>query len=777
MINRNEKNMILEISKRFIVLFFFLFAIAALPAVSMAQEDAAAEEDVAADEEEADAEDADEEEADDEEADAEEDEYDLEPVLDIHVMAGGDLVSLDAPSYKFGEYNGVTEEGFHPNAEFKLIKENRGFYVDLRGKDLLLHNRQVYLELGQAWKYSFFVRYDQTPHMISNNSKTYHAGEGTNTLTLPASYTRGTDPSDVATALAGSIADANLELSRDDMRYGFSVPFKKLRLDFMARSETKKGTQSLGSVVGSWAPDRRGIDLPMPVDYKTDEMTTTIGYQSKAANLQLSMFSSTFTNSNTELTWDNPYNVGPKTAKTALDPNNTANKMNISGGLRLPGTTRVSFIYETGAMKQDEALLPYSNNAVQTAITTALPRATASAEIDTTTMIVSASTRPITPLTLAVRYKSYTTENKTAKDLFQYVRNDGTAQAAIDSNYALYNLPYDYIQSKIDVDATYNLFAGTNLKVSWISDGMERTYREIKKTSESTYKVGLNSQLGMLAMTRLNYAVSSRKADDAYNVANVFNAVHSAQYLATVADGSKFDNNPLLRKFDIADRDRTKYGAKVFLNPIDIASIGLFYNFWADTYGDSELGLKSTENQQYTLDFTVLPTDTITLNAYYSTEENKASQANRYILDALKDAQYNDATRDWSANHYDLVPTLGFGARMKLMDERLELDFNYTSTTSTTSIQIGAGSAHMVPTQLPDLTTSLTSYELVAKYALSDSLSLGIGYKNEEFKSEDWATKGVDPLAGIMPQVLTMTGSTPDYQGSLILLTVNYASF
>ncbi|MDH5541991.1 MAG: MtrB/PioB family decaheme-associated outer membrane protein [Nitrospinota bacterium] len=766
----NEKNMILEVSKRFIVLFFFLFAIAALPAVSMAQEEDAAEEEVVADEE------ADAEEDTEEEADAEEeDEYDLEPVLDIHVMAGGDLVSIDAPSYKFGEYNGVTEEGFHPNAEFKLIKENRGFYIDLRGKDLLLHNRRVYLELGQAWKYSFFVRYDQTPHMISNNSKTFHAGEGTNALTLPASYTRGTDPSDVATALAGSIADANLELGRDDMQYGFSVPWKKLRLDFTARSETKKGTQSLGSVVGSWAPDRRGIDLPMPIDYKTDEMTTTIGYQSKMANVRVSMFSSNFTNNNTTLTWDNPFSVGPDTAVTALDPNNTATRTNISAGLRLPGTTRVSLIYETGVMKQDETLLPYSNNSDQTDITAALPRSTAEAEIDTTTMILSASTRPITPLTLALRYKSYTTENKTTKSLFQYVRNDGTDQASVTDSWALYNLPYDYTQSKMDMDVTYNIFSRTNLKLSYITDGMERTNREIKKTTETTLKAGLNSQFGTNDFLRLNYASSSRKADDAYNTANVYNAVHTSQYIATQSD--YFDNNPLMRKFDIADRDRTKYGAKVILNPIEIATVGFFYNFWADDYASSELGLKSTENQQYSVDFAVLPTEEITLTAFYSTEENKAAQASRYILDALKGAQYNDVTRDWNANHYDLVPTLGFGARMKLMGEKLELDFNYTTTTSTTSIQIGAGSEHMVPTQLPDLTTSLTSYELVAKYGLTDSLSLGVGYKNEEFKSEDWATKGIDPLSGIMPQVLTMTGSTPDYQGSLILLTVNYASF
>ena len=75
---------------------------------------------------------------------------------------------------------------------------------------------------------------------------------------------------------------------------------------------------------------------------------------------------------------------------------------------------------------------------------------------------------------------------------------------------------------------------------------------------------------------------------------------------------------------------------------------------------------------------------------------------------------------------------------------------------------------------LPDLKTKLQTVNTSAKYKLTKNTTVGVGYQYENYKSDDWATDSVDPASTILANVLTLSGSVPDYEAHQAMLTVAY---
>ncbi len=688
--------------------------------------------------------------------------------LAITIKLGLGSVDLNNDSAKHGEYDGLTEDGVFLLGDALIDWDREGRYLSFRAKDLGLDSRQADIEGGVYGGYRYFLDYSEIPHFLSKNSKVVHDGDGTERLTLPGGFTPGVNPAAMSASLATYKRVVELDLDRTRIGGGFSIPFGKWSFEANAKREMKEGTKSIGSVVGAFGGDRRSIVLPEPVDYTTDEFTTTLGYRNRGGRLQVKYHVSNFTNKKDHLTWDVPYTgTGlPTTARTLLPPNSQSQRYNISGNMGLGATTRISGVAEYGQMKQNDSFLPYSLNS-----SAPLPRSSANAQVDTTHFMVNVSSRPITRLSVSARYKHYKTDNKTPQDTFLYIKNDGTTQASASDSFALINLPFGYTQDRITLNTTYNILRGTNVKLAYVAETMDRKYREVEKTKEDTIKLGLNSRFSPLMTARLNYSVASKKAEDDYDHKKLYEEYHTSQYLGSASDPG-FINHPEIRKFDIANRDRTKYGAKFSFFPSPIATVGLYYNFLKDDYKDTVLGLEKVENQNYTLDAVVIPNESVSIYAFYTLEIMQTRQTSRYYANPATQSQ--DTTRDWSMNQYDKVPTYGLGLNLLLVNKTLEIDANYTFSESATSIKFNAGSALAPPENMPDLKTKLSNFKLDCKYRFTNGWRLGLGYEYETYESDDWATDNLVPMSGQLPQAIAMTGSTPDYTAHIGMLYVIY---
>lgn len=700
--------------------------------------------------------------------------------LEGNVEAGGAYVDdLDSKSFKYGEYTGVYKDGAYLAGNADLSYNRDAFFLDFRGNDIGLNTKRsnsFYLDTGRYGMYKLFLGYDELPKLISNNSKTPLMGAGSATLTLPAGFVRGSATSNL-TNLSSNKKDVELSTRRKDESAGFSMNMDKLDFNISFKKDEKKGIKSIGGTLGNSGGNTRSIVLPEPVDYTTDELRASLAYTDSAAQIQFDYYLSDFSNANKYITWDNPFNVAdyPTTARTSLPPDNQHQKFSLSGGMNLPfAATRVSAIAEYGIMQQDETLLPYSNNP-NTTLTSQLPRGTADTEIDVTNLGLNISSRPMSGLELSAKYKYYKTDNKIPRTLFLYVKNDmgGASQATATSDYALYSLPYDYTQNQLKLDASYYLFSGATLKIGYDHDIIDRDYREIKTTVENTYRARLNSNLFSFAAAGIDFTYGQRRGDQ-YEESAMYDAYRSQTYIDTVTANVRFDNLPAMRKFDIADRDRTRYGANLTLFPATNTTVGLYYNYLQDDYEATTFGLLKNENKSYTIDATYSPVDSVSTYTYYTMENLKAEQGSRaYSGGATKYTQSTDPNRNWWAENDQNINTLGLGVNFGFMENKLTLGADYSYSESTGAIKFITGSS-ITATNMPDLKTELQTLKASAKYKLTKNTTLGLGYKYESYKSANWSTDNIDPASTAIANVLTLSGSVPDYQAHQAMLTIAY---
>ncbi|HZX49504.1 MAG TPA: MtrB/PioB family decaheme-associated outer membrane protein [Nitrospirota bacterium] len=710
-------------------------------------------------------------------------------ILPVISMAGGGPegtisigvgdVTLNNQSFKYGEYNGLSKNSAFLVGSADLSYGYDEFYIDFRGDQLGLNNSNFYLESGKYGRYRMFLNYDQFPRLISNTARTPFEGAGGRNLTLPAGFVKGaTTPA--MTTLESSNREVDLETEQLSKGLGFSMNlghFMDFQISFK-RSE-KDGTKFLGGTLGISGGNTRSIVLPMPLNYISDDLSAALAYSDEKGHLQFEYYLSNFTNNRDAITWENPFQVTgyPEMARTSLPPDNSHQRFNLSGGMSLPLSIQISTTLEYGIMEQNDVLLPYSINPASI-VTAPVPRRTAEAEIATTHIGVTLSAHPLSRLGINARYRYYETNNKTPRQLFLYVKNDyGGPQAAPDSEDALYNLPYDSILNQLKLDASYNLLNTTTLVIGYDNELTNRTFREIKKTKENTYRAGLRSNPSTFVKGGINYTFSSRKAEDPYSESNLYDYHHTESYIDSVSPDVRFENHPGLRKFDIADRDRTSYDTNITLFPHYTVTTGLYYNHWEDEFGNSELGLLYSKNNSYTVDTAWMPADIFSVSIYYTREDQKWKQAGRHFRDSPgtydKFTESNDTDRNWWVIHDDDVDTIGIESSLGLMENRLIVSAGYSYSESATSIRFRQG-VSLTSSELPDLSTKIQTVDFQGKYGVNDRMSLGLGLLYENFKSYDWAIDGVEPASASLANVITLSGDVPDYKVYRVMFVVTY---
>lgn len=693
-----------------------------------------------------------------------------EELLTGDITAGGEAVDISRESAKYGEYTGISHNKIHAIADANLsYKTPDSYFLDLRGKNLALEDRSVFIGGGRYGGYRLAFNYDSLPHLLSNTSKTPFDGAGGNRLNLPVGFVRSATTAGM-TNLSKNLKDVYLETKREKWALALNKSFgSEVDLKVSYEIEKKSGTKSLGGTLG-FSGD---IILPEPVDYTTGILRTSAAYTGEKAHARFEYYLSDFKNANNSITWDNPFTGAtvPVTARTSLPPSNNHQRFSLSGGVSLPYYTTVSTTAEYGIMKQDESLLPYSNNP-SSIVTTPFPRNTAKAEIDVKHFTLNLSSRPVGRLGLNAKYKYYSTQNKTPRTLALYTTNDGSgAQKTVTSSGALYNLPYDYSQNQMKFDASYYLFQGTTFKAGYDYETISREFREINKTKEDTYRANLVSQYFSYASLGANYSLASRRGEDAYNDGNVYNALHTQEYINTLPTASRFDNNPAIKKFDIADRKRTKYGTNATFFPADNTTVGLYYNYRNDVYGGSELGLKESRNHSYTVDAQYSPVNYLSFYTFYTKEDTRSHQESRSFTTV---PQASDSNRDWRATHRDLVNTAGLGTKAGLMRNKLLLNADYSYSKAVSSIAFDTGTAIAASRDMPDLKSRLQNLNLTGEYKFTTSLSAGVGYAYERYETTNWQTDGVDPGSSVIPAVITLSGSVPNYEAHKGMLFLVY---
>ncbi len=713
------------------------------------------------------------------------------PVYFSFVEGGGIYSSAD--SFKFGEYNGLEEEGFYANFNFGVslltaYDDNSTQYADFSGTNVGLDNRSLYGEYGQQGRYSVYAEYDQIPHNRLDDALTPFVGAGTNNQTLPASFS----PTATVTTqlpLQSTLNQVDVETDRYTAGAGFTwIPLENWQLRGNYHHQIKDGTETLASIFAQGGGGNlRSSILVVPVDYQFDEADVGVAYTTKQYQVDLSYHFSYFNNSEGAVNWRNPFNEGgggtgarfndPGLIATA--PDNTAHQVTLSGGYNFGATSRLSGSFSWGQMLQSDSFYNYSVNP-RFPITTLLPRGDLDGEIQTLFANLNFTTRPIRNLSLGAHYTYDDRDNQSPRDVYSRIRNDASAQAdptdPTDENNRVPR-PYSLERHKVELDADYRLTRIFKLGAGYEFEQIDRDLSEVDSTREHTGKVKLSLTPYGSTSGWIKYAFSRRTGDD-YVTNLPFVEGQTAAHIATLTFDELFENDPTLLKWYMNDRDKHDVKGNINFTPANTVSLGLTGGVSLSDYNDSttlgpSLGLRKDTRGYGTFDLGLYPTENIDTYAYVTYERIQREQNGYERNTVVTPLSVRDPGRFWDLDTIDDVYSLGTGVNIRdLMGGRVDINADYTFSYADTEIDPVGGTTLQPVFDLTHLTTRTHSFNITGDYRLRDNMKVRLAYLFEYFKTRDFSLSQVYPDS--LNNVLLLGNTDPNYTAHVGWLSFIY---
>ncbi|MBI3186239.1 MAG: MtrB/PioB family decaheme-associated outer membrane protein, partial [Gammaproteobacteria bacterium] len=535
-------------------------------------------------------------------------------------------------SYQFGDYTGLNEKGAFliGNASLRLRGEDT-HYWNIEAINLGLDSRSLSVEGGAQGHYKLTFSYDELPHYISDSTVTPFLGAGTDTLTLPGSWVRAST-TDTMTDLSNSLHAENLDTKRKRLGVGATlISDGDWQYSVNYRHETREGTKAIaGSFFFSSA------QLVMPVDYVTQQMDVAAIYTTEKLQARLAYYGSLFSDDNTSLTWDNPYAATSiDTGQLALPPDNQFHQILGSLGYQFSDTTRVTTDIALGRMTQDDDYLPATTNTTLLPIT--LPGNSLDGRVDTLNANIKLTSSLSQALRVAAAYTYNDHDNQTPQLDYTWVSTDISTNATTRSN-----LPYSFTKEAIKLNADYRFTPTTKASVGFDNATEKRTYQEVSKADENTFWAKASARIP----ANLEITAKASHAERDITGYEVLPWLTSAE-------------NPLLRKYNMADRTRELGGVRVDLVGRETYSFGVGIDYSSDDYTNSQVGLKESQEKALSVDGSVVLSEKTHIFAFANHEQIDSKQAGSAAV----------SYPDWTADNKDVVNTLGVGLKQVLIED------------------------------------------------------------------------------------------------------------
>jgi MtrB/PioB family decaheme-associated outer membrane protein len=662
------------------------------------------------------------------------------PEKGLEGSAGASVLNVSDDSARFGDYTGLDDDGLYANADAELMyRADGGYAVSVDARNLGLDSRSIALRAGRQGSWVVDLNWDEIPRRLDDTGRTIYSGLGSSSLTLPSGWVRG-DFTTEMTALEESLRDFTLGWDRETLGLGLEyVQSARLRYEVDWSYQTKQGRGlTWGNFIGT------AEDLAKPLDYETNQVDAAVIYTGDNWHIRASYYGSFFSNKDTALTWENPF-TGPDRGRSAMAPDNSYHQGQVSGAYRFAAWDSVlNASYAMGRMEQNDALLPYTINPMLPSL--ALPRESFDGEVDTTHANLRLTSRPTDRLRLMGEYRYSERDNKSGQYEWTPVQADSLVGVPF------VNPAYGFEDTDFTALAEYRLSQMLQGTVGYRWKRRERDYQEVDRNEEDIYFARLRFRpISALALSG-KVETSSRDASN-------------YQAIPTIGPGT--EQNPLLRKYYLADRDRDLVQVQADFTPAPRGSISLRYERAKDDYDESLVGLVSADYDQFSAEGNLQLWKSMVGTAYFS-RDNYESRT----VGAGSFATPNTAPPNWDGRSDDRHDVYGVALNWPgLMEGKLDLraDWMKADTTGDIRIQSPLGSPGA---PFPSLSSKLTGAAVVADYHLNPRWTLNAGWRWEEYEADDWAIDGVGPAT--IPNVLTFGGRTQDYDVHVFMLGFRY---
>lgn len=605
----------------------------------------------------------------------------------------------------------------------------------------------------------------------------------------------------VAPVLAAQPDNIDVKLQRNQTRAAFSFfpgggPWD---LGVSYFHERRAGTRTNnGAAFGFF----NVIELPEPLKYITQDFAVDGSYRGDWGSAFAVMNFNTFDDRYDTFGWDNPFRgsdstnpiaylgpyrttEGPKTGLMALPPSNKAINFKIGTTLNFGRSTRLSADGQIGRWTQNEQQLIgwTTNTAILTpgglpAVDAPLPINQLDGKINTTALNAFFTTRFGTNLRFNARYRYYDNDNKTPRTRFEegYVRFDSVWEEI-----PRITVPFGFTNNYLDTYLTYDIGTMADIEVGYKRRVIDRTFRETEQTKENIFRVAGDVRTAGGFALRAIYEFGDRTFDH-------YDAIHGEEQSFLPPHGDPA-NQTVLRRYDQADRDKTKFGGQLQWSPgSGVMTVAASYFRNKEEYDQSAvdcqgvsnaaefcaggtsnpLGLIESSYETFSLDLDYSPTTRTTLYGYYSREDIMDFQSGRQSGGTLT----FDPAFNWTSNVDTKVDTIGAGADFALVPETLFFKLMYRYQKVDGNNAFTGGESLRDPMDIADYDdTEINHLGANLKWQFTESWAASIGGFWEKYVFNDAAT---GEILNYMPGSFFLVLDDGDYNSWAALASLTY---
>lgn len=664
------------------------------------------------------------------------------------VSATGTLTSVGGNKAKFNEYRDVRDGVY---GDVKLKYESEKNYVDLNAQDMGYDTQHYSIRGGMWGEFKFDLNYDELPHNITYDTKTFYSGAGSSNLTYP------THPPSTNTNTWNTF---DYSTKRKNLSGGFQVDaLKPFFFDVSASSEQKTGIYPIGAA--GTTPGGIDIELPAPIDYRTDSVNMAAGYIRNPLRLSLGYMYSSFSNGNLNLNFRNPAtaNTASATDTFTMPPDNYYYKVNLTGSLRLPLNSKFDMKLATGSAKSDATLLTsYVADVPGGLRNIALSKSTFNGQVDTRNLATSLTSKPLSFLDGRLFIKYDERENKSD----QITITDPTQSPSTFTNPL-----FDYRKVKFGAELGFRLPAKFYLNTNYSYGTISRKRDDIPENRDSTYGAELKwTGLDFMA-ARFGYERLDRKAE------------FEAPAVPSI--------DTFIRRFDAAGKYQDTYKVILDFFPIENLNFSLSYRYKEANYPDTILGLTGEKRDEFCVDADYLIGKWIRLFAFFDYERIRQDQFQRQTTTGFDPSLPPTPTNfNWTAFQKDESYSYTIGMDIFVIKDKLTLRLqhsylesngavDYTYLLGGNPLPVGRTQENIDISNLDDY--KLRYYLIKLTYNATKALSTAVGYAYEKYIYSDAQYDGyqyVPATTGTNGAFLTGAYYDPSYESHVVFVTVSY---
>jgi MtrB/PioB family decaheme-associated outer membrane protein len=684
------------------------------------------------------------------------------------------LANVTGSKAKFNEYRD-TKDGVYGAA--RLWRETDDFFFKFQADDILYDNQSFRVDGGNYGKYKFNLYYDEIPHNLSYDAKTFYSGAGTANLTYSGVPTVNVAPSTNTATWNTFDYEVHREKQGGGIRFDMAKPYY---VDVSFNRENREGIKPAGVAPGTGGGSS-ALELPEPVDYVTDSLKAEIGYGLNPFFGSVSYFYSNFKNDNDNLFFRHPSAaVGIQDDVFTLAPDNDYYKVAFKGKSLLPFSSALSVnaarsVAESSVGLQNNYLSQANNGAVTVANLTNLSGDYLfDGKVVTTNYDAVLTSNPIPLLDGKIFYKYHEKENKS--DEINLIQSGITFQ----------NHLFGYEKKTYGAEVGFKLPAHVTLTPSYKHVKTERHRGDLPETKDKVYAVngrwtGLDFMTVSAGYERLDRTAVWDQLEVTYNSGTTPDTNQE------IADRIE----QYVRRFDAAPLDRDTYKLSLDIYPAENLSLGLGYRHKKSNYTDTILGLRDEESDTYDLsaDYVL---GAVTLAGYFSYEKTEYYQFQRRLNSGgVTDTQADPATAP-ATNYYnwDLNEELknfdyGVSAEVVLVPDKWRLRAQYDHVRSD-----GLADFTVFKTTGDDALDHQSwddykkkSFLVKAIYDVNKNISTTLGFAHERYRYNDAAlddyryTFTGTTNASTLVNMNYLTGAYADqsYEANVVFANLKYS--